>query len=364
MKARRRVLAVVATLRGGGAERVLAGIASAAAAAGNEVTVVTIFPPAADDYPLHQDCRRMSLAAGRSSTNLLRAAVGNLVRIRALRRVLLTEKPDVVLSFMDTTNVLTILAATAVPARVVVSERVDPRMYRPGFPWPVLRSLSYRHADAIVVQTERVAQEWARPKFGAARVHVIPNPLIMPVAPRSERGRGDYLLAVGRLDAQKGFDVLLRAYAVAVRDGLSVPLVILGEGSERGALETLVERLGLGERVTLPGRSTRIEEWYNGARAFVLSSRYEGFPNVLLEAIAHELPSVATDCLSGPAEILADGAGLLVPVDDVEALARSLKVVCEDEVVRQALRARTRHVAERYSTAAVMRQWEQVLEIG
>lgn len=370
MRRARRVLAVVATLRGGGAERVLAGIASAAAAAGREVTVVTIFPPAADDYPLHPRCKRLSLDGGRTSRNLVRAALSNLTRVRKLRGVLRAERPDVVLSFMDTTNVLAILAAIATGVRVVVSERVDPRMYQPGFPWPLLRDVTYPRADAIVVQTEAVAAGWARPRYGTERVHVIPNPVTLPAASTAHAvGRADaaasgVLLAVGRLDRQKGFDHLLRAYAAAVDEGLTVPLAIVGEGDARPALEALVAELGLAGRVSLPGRITTIEDWYSRAHAFVLSSRYEGFPNVLLEALAHGIPSVATDCQSGPADILAGGAGLLVPVDDLGAMTRALVAVCTDQTLRGELRAKARAAAARYEAPVVLKQWDRVLGLA
>ena len=358
----RRLLAVVASLRGGGAERVLAGIASAAAEEGHDVTVLTLFPPYADDYPLHSACRRISLHASRSTTSLMRATMNNLVRIARLRKVMVTVSPDVVLSFMDTTNVLSIVAALGLQARVVVSERIDPRVHRLGFPWPLLRRLAYRLADAVVVQTESVATGWARPRFGHERVHVIPNPLLLPVRDAMKSESSGHLLAVGRLDRQKGFDGLIRAYAIAAAGGLSNPLVIVGEGPERGALESLVQHLQLADRVSLPGWSARVEQWFEGAHAFVLSSRYEGFPNALLEALAYGLPSVATDCLSGPAELLAGGAGLLVPVDDIQQLAKGIMLVCTDDATRSTLSACARKAAARYAIHAVMAHWTRVLQ--
>ena len=129
---------------------------------------------------------------------------------------------------------------------------------------------------------------------------------------------------MGRLSPQKDFRTLLHAFA-RVRDHVPARLVILGEGPERETLEALVSELGLEEAVALPGWVGNPYPWMVHAGAYALSSRWEGLPSVLIEALYCGVPIVATDCLSGPREILDDGAhGLLVPVGDVDALARGL----------------------------------------
>jgi glycosyltransferase involved in cell wall biosynthesis len=140
---------------------------------------------------------------------------------------------------------------------------------------------------------------------------------------------GPFAVAAGRLSSAKGFDVLLRAWAVARERSAAVrdlPLLLLGEGAEREHLEALVEQLGLEGAVQLPGFSSDLQAALAGAELFVLSSRYEGMGSfVLLEAMAHGTPVVATDCPSGPRELLRDGAlGALVDVDDVDALAAAV----------------------------------------
>lgn len=133
------------------------------------------------------------------------------------------------------------------------------------------------------------------------------------------------MLGVGRLDAKKDFATLIRAFARVAATHASARLVILGEGPERGRLEALAAGLGVAARVSLPGYVADPTPWYARARVFALASRHEGLSLVILEALAHRLPVVATDCPHGPAEALAGGRfGRLVPVGDVPALAAGI----------------------------------------
>lgn len=169
--------------------------------------------------------------------------------------------------------------------------------------------------------------------LAAERVHV------MPVGVDVERIRsladalspvpaptGQYVVAVGRLTDQKGFDLLIRAHAIVVGHGVPHTLVILGEGDDRAELEQLAERLGVKETVMMPGFIDNPHPLVAHADVYVLSSRTEGMGGlVLLEAMAHGIPIIATDCVSGPRELLDDGAlGELIPTGDVDALARTL----------------------------------------
>ena len=203
-----------------------------------------------------------------------------------------------VLSFVTPTNVLAILACTGLPPRVVVSERVDPVIHREQRLWVVLRALVYHRADAVVVQTEAAAR-WFRKWLGKRTpVSVIPN----PVVPTSELRRSapqvpkPFILAAGRLVPQKGFDVLIRAFALAAPECMPLRLAIAGDGPAAQALRDLVAELRLENRVLFLGNVRELQTLMSQAEGFILSSRYEGFPNVLLEALAAGLPVIATDC--------------------------------------------------------------------
>jgi len=171
-----------------------------------------------------------------------------------------------------------------------------------------------------------------------------------------------HVVAVGRLVRQKGFDLLVRAYSKVAEEHPDWNLWVFGEGPERSRLESLAEDLGTGTRIRFPGWSDRIFAAYRHADLFVLSSRYEGFGNVIIEAMAAGLPVIVTDCPSGPAEIVRDGEdGLLVPAEDVDALADAMGRLMSDAADRDRLAGRAIRAADRFGLDPALDRWERVL---
>lgn len=167
------------------------------------------------------------------------------------------------------------------------------------------------------------------------------------------------LLGIGRLEARKGFDRLIDAFAQVVAAGRDARLVILGEGPMRGALEAQVRQLGLGDRIELPGFTPDPLSWMARATAYVLSSRNEGLPGTILEAMACGAPVIATDCPSGPREMLQDGeVGLLVPVDDPPALREAMLRVLDDPGLRQRLSRAGLLRIRAFEPARITAQWD------
>jgi glycosyltransferase involved in cell wall biosynthesis len=171
------------------------------------------------------------------------------------------------------------------------------------------------------------------------------------------------VIAVGRLSAEKGHAKLLEAFQPLAARFPDWELVIHGEGSERPRLEQLAAHLGVGERVTLPGWSKDVESVLREADLFVLPSRYEGFPNALLEAMAAGVASISFDCDSGPREIIRNGIdGLLVPPGDVTALTQAMASLMSDEANRRQLASQARSVVERFGQGEVYRRWDEILD--
>ena len=357
-----RVVLMIPTLGPGGAERVMTLLAGGLAARGHEVSLLTLAGADEDFFAVDPRVRRIGLGLTRDSASMLHALQANAKRVRALRGVVATIAPDVVLSFITSMNVLALLACARLRVRVVVSERVDPQSHRESRAWSWLRTLAYRHADAIVVQTE-VAAEWFRARVGARpAVIVLPNPVAAADShPASVRVSRPFILAAGRLVHQKGFDVLIRAFALVVQKRSDLSLAIAGDGPQARALQELVAELRLGDRVIFLGAVSGLQALMRDADAFVLSSRYEGFPNVLLEALACSLPVVATDCPGGPREILHDGEfGLLVPCEDPAALAGALCRVVSDVSLRVRLSAAAPLATAKYAVERVVARWEEL----
>lgn len=303
-----------------------------------------------------------------------------LCSLPALARYLRRERPHAMLSALHHANVVAVWARELARSStiLVVSERntltASPfyknRGRLPSRQWLMKRT--YPRADAVVAVSRGVANDLVS-SIGLPREHikVIYNPVVteellrlsrVPVHhPWCARGAPSMILAAGRLTEQKDFPTLIRAYSL-LRKRRSERLVILGEGEERGELETLISHLGLEEDVYLPGFVDNPFAWMRAARLFVLSSRWEGLPGVLIQAMACGTEVVSTDCHSGPAEILENGRwGRLVPVGDPEALAAAMdSALDEDAAERPGVEVR----ASEFGLDPSVRSYLEVLGLG
>jgi glycosyltransferase involved in cell wall biosynthesis len=360
-----RITLVIPSLSSGGAERVMSLMANYWAQKDWPVTMVTMAGAETDFFPMSTRISRVSLRLEGPSSGAFSAGWRNIARVRALRSAIRSSHPDAVISFMEGMNVLTLLATRLTATPVIVAERTDPREHKIGAAWSVLRKGLYPRAAALVVQTHGVLA-WAVERVGAEKAHVIPNP-VAQVTSRLSNAVGVYpqpfVLAMGRLTREKGFDLLLRAFEKTSQRYSDWSLVILGEGSERASLEQLAGELGIAARVHLPGRQTEPTTIMAQASLFVLSSRFEGFPNALLEAMACGLPVLSFDCRSGPGEIIRHGIdGILVPPGNVPALADAMQELMGHPERRGLLARRAAEATRRFDTETVMRMWENLLK--
>jgi len=360
-----KLVLVIPSLDGGGAERVMTALANAWVDDGHTVTLVTLAAGREDKYKLAAAVRRVALdVTGRSATPV--DAIGhNLTRIRALRRAINLAEPDAIISFLTRTNVLVLIAAGKLRSRVIVSERSAPGTRWIGGVWRALARPLYRRAAAVVAQTHRCADQ-LEALVGCA-VDVIPNPVASasgcdgaPVAPSGDGSRT--ALAVGRLVPKKGFDLLITAFAQVAQRHPAWRLEIAGEGRLRKTLERAIGDHGLADRIALPGFNRNVRERMRRADLFVLPSLIEGFPNALLEAMAEGKACISFDCEMGPRELITHGEnGWLVPTGDTRGLAVALDMLMQDDALRAELGARARAVCDLYSTREVLGRWNALL---
>jgi GalNAc-alpha-(1->4)-GalNAc-alpha-(1->3)-diNAcBac-PP-undecaprenol alpha-1,4-N-acetyl-D-galactosaminyltransferase len=349
---------VVSSLRAGGAERVIARLASDRAEIERTV-LITLDSTATDFYKPSSKLERVALSMLEPSRSRLHGFAANVGRARSLRRALADSKCDIVVSFVDATNILTLIATYRLGLSVIVSERINPRQINLGWPWRLARRVTYKWASKLVVQTKAVA-DWGRALMPPERIVIIPN----GVEPSRNQNleRQPMIVAAGRLVPQKGFDLLLKAFALVTTKHPDWRVVILGEGPERANLETLARQLNLGGKVVMPGTVPDIAKYLEEASIFVLSSRFEGFPNVLLEAMASGCAVVATDCPSGPADIVRPGIdGLLVPAGDAREISEAVGILMANANLREEMGNAARHVSERFSIEAELFVWDQVI---
>lgn len=363
-----RVLLFIHSLHGGGAERVAADLSAHWADMGREVMVVTQASAEGDVYTLHPKVRREVLyTAGEGGG--LRGIWSNVQRVRALRRVIKSFRPDIVLGMMTTASVLSVLACAGLSCRVIATEHTHPPSQTLSGFWQRLRRLTYPRAASVVALTRGTA-DWLAQHVPGSKLAVIPNPVHFPL-PRAEPVltpvSGDSrkrLLAVGRLHADKGFDLLIQAYAQLAASHPGWDLVILGEGDERPALEAQVREAGLASRIFMPGRAGNVGDWYESADLYVLTSRFEGLSNTLLESMASGLAAVSFDCDTGPREIIREGVdGVLVrPNGDVPALCKALDAVMRNDADRARMAQAAIDVRDRFSAARVLQKWQELFD--
>jgi GalNAc-alpha-(1->4)-GalNAc-alpha-(1->3)-diNAcBac-PP-undecaprenol alpha-1,4-N-acetyl-D-galactosaminyltransferase len=367
-----RLMLVIYSLARGGAERVMSTLANAWAGEEYEVTVVTLEKQNSDAYKLVPQVQRVALGMAASSRNAWQILWNNLRRLRGLRTTAKRLRPDVVISFTSNVGTLTLLALLGLRIPVIVSERADPTQLNIGILRSKLRRLLYPHAGAVVVQTQKVLGDTQR-MLPHPRLRVIPNPVSLidpdaeyPAKPlRALLQLSDEVKIVagmGRLGYEKGFDLLIEAFHNLAGAHPDWHLVIFGKGLERQNLETQIAAAGLGGRVHLPGEVAAARKYLQEADIFILSSRFEGFPNVLVEAMACDRAVVSFNCPSGPAEIIHSGHdGLLVPAGDVEGLADAVRTLMDNPARRAELGRNAKHAVGCFSIERVLEQWNQLI---
>ena len=364
-----RLLIYIHSLENGGAERVVANLANHWGALGWAVTVVTVAPRARDFYVLDPRVGRRCLDLTGRGGGVLAGVVRTARRARALRRVLRDVQPTVALSAMHTANVVLALAARGLHGvRTVGSEHNFPPKAPMGPIWETLRRHAYGHLHAVVALTHECAH-WLERHSHARCVPVIPNPVAWPLSQHAPQvspaiacapGR-QILLGVGRLSDEKNFTTLITIFARLAPAHPDWDLVILGEGPERAALVAQVRAGALAQRVFLPGSVGNIGDWYAQASLYAMSSHFEGFPNTLVEAMAHGVPAVSFDCDTGPRDIIRHGIdGLLVASGDADGMASALDRLMRDAHARAGFAQRAVDARERFSMVKISRMWEAV----
>ncbi len=360
-----KITLVIHSLSCGGAERVMSTMANYWANHNQQVTLLTFTD--VDDVPFYKldskvDHQPLNLA--QTSKSVASAIANNIARISKLRTAITKSNPDVVISFLNQTNIQTLLATRGLGIPVIVSEREVTLNSTLSKVWKVIRRWTYLSANAIVLQTkaslEYIPSQWQK------TVRIIPNPVIIP--PSSFETDEQFLkpkslLAMGRLESQKGFDLLLRAFAKLPSSTSEWTLSILGEGSLRQQLVALRDELGLTERVAFLGKKPNSYQYLNQADLFVLSSRHEGFPNVLCEAMASGLPVIATSCPCGPDEIITNQVdGILIPPENIDALSAALAELMTDNHKCSQLGTKASKIIDRFGLSSVMNSWENLID--
>lgn len=350
-----RLLFYISTLRGGGAGRVIANLANEFCKHGHIVSVVnTIQDP--NDYCLEDGVQRVILSSAKDEFR--NVVLKNFHLVRRLNLVLKSFNPDVAVSFMGEPNFRLLACASGV--RKIISIRSDPKHEYQGLRGFLTKHLFFR-CHGVVCQTEDVLN-WLSPTI-RKKSRVIINQ-VNPIFYKTNHLASDYYVATGRLDKAKNYDLLIRSFHDFRLIHENAKLFIFGEGALKKDIEKVIINNSDDDAIFLKGSSSDIPKVLSQAKAFILSSDYEGMPNGLLEAMAVGLPCISTDCpCGGPRTIIQNNVnGLLVPVGDKTAMVKALCKIEEDPLFSRNIALEAKKTAQKFAPERVYIEWLSFLQ--
>lgn len=346
---------VTSTLTSGGAERVISLLANNFAERGYEVEMIALTSISPDYYTLNPKVR--FIHADKVSKG------GLLGELWWFRKHIKKEQPDVVIAFMEAVYEFVLLALLGTKIPVISSERLDPALI--SWPRKVLRWLLLPTAKAHVVQTQQIKHYYNQRI--QKKTHIIYNPVNEKVFQvkvdrlKVKEERLNRIISVGRLYPQKNQKMMIEAFAKIAPKFPEWSLVIYGEGHQRKALELLVERLKVKDKVLLPGRCETVIEEVAKSKVFCLSSDYEGMSNAMIEALCVGTPVISTK-VSGTDELIRDGEnGLLVDIGDTDGLAQAFDKLLSNQELRENIGKEGQKLATQFKTDTIVDLWEELV---
>lgn len=357
----------------GGAERVICNLAEYFYSEGYRVTMVTKVRDE-KEYDLNPRIRR--IIADITPEEETGSRIHNLLaRINKLRRIWKEVKPDVIVSFIRKNNLMAIASAVPLGIPVVVSVRSAPERELMGFGFKTISFLLFRMAAGVVLQT-REAYDFF-PGYIRAKAVVLPNSINPEFLKASEEletqgdgsstnsARKKKIITVGRIDDNKNQRLLVDAYARIAMQYPDWSLELVGDGSGKKSLEEYVRTLPCKDRINFTGAVDDVAKRMSEASIFVLPSKIEGMPNALIEAMVMGMACISTDCpCGGPRDLIAadESNGVLVPVDNADAMAMALKRLITNDILRESMGDNAKKIINTLHPDAVNKQWKNYIE--
>ncbi len=354
---------LISDLDVGGAQRVLVNLANQLTSDGCQIALITMDTSDSDYFQFDERIQRIELGVKEPSTSFVSAMRANMRRIVLLRNVIRDSGAACIVSFVGRMNILTIIATRFLGKKVIISERNDPARESLGVLWDVMRRFVYGRADVVTANSRGAIKSLSR-YVQENKLCYVPNVMTKVATQYRSVNREKWILAVGRLEPQKGYDVLLEAFAQLSSRVDEWKLVIIGEGSQKLYLKELAEKLGIpSERMVWKGKRDPYP-FYFLSSIFVLPSRYEGTPNALIEALQCGLPAIVSDTSSGALEYVENGkTGLVIPVDDPVKLLAALDQLVKNQKLRQRLGEAGKRYVNKEGDGSAIAMWKDLLQL-
>jgi glycosyltransferase involved in cell wall biosynthesis len=368
-----KLLVIIHSLKGGGAERVVINLLKGLDR--DKFSITLGLYERVFDFPLPNNIE-VEILNIRAGKNIFTLGTGFIRKIIRLSGIMRKAGPDIVFSLLSSTNVTVILAKllSGIRCKLIISEHTHPSVNldneRFGWITKLFMRYVYPYSDTIIAVSGGIKRDLMK-NFNLSdnKIALIYNPVDLREIQMLSRETVDHpwfhdnipvIISAGRLTKQKGYPYLIKAFSLA-RRSLSCRLMILGEGKDKERLIAMTRELGIARDVEFLGFRENPFRYMAKASLFVLSSLYEGFGNVIVEAMALGLPVISTDCPSGPSEIIHDGKnGLLVPVQDEQALAMAITEVLTNKALRERLAIEAKRKSEVFALEKIMKDYGRV----
>lgn len=354
-KDKKKLTVLIPTLKGGGTERVASEFSNFISDANlMKVSIVMYGNNIGTNYKLSKNIQLHTIENKFNGHKRLISAVKSMWFIRNTVNKI---NPDYVFSFGEYWNNFVMLSLLGTNHNIYLSDRCQPDKSL-GLVHDFLRKILYPRSKGFIVQTNYAKKYFTQKKLHK-NIEVIPNPVKLPTKLRPESERRNTILSVGRLIDSKNFDLLIRIFSELNLHNWK--LVIVGDNENNRSkiveLGKIAQELGCEKNVELVGHKTNLSDYYSEAKIFAFTSSSEGFPNVIIEAMAYGLTVVAFDCSSGPSDIIKNGKnGFLIPLFDIEKFKTALRKLIEDEFFREELCKTAIETSKEFSSAIISKR--------